>query len=136
VFEQAMAQRLAKKKHLILLCGHYEGVDERVMKWVDQQVSIGDYVLTGGEIPALVVADAVARLVPGVVGDPASVEEESFSDGLLEYPHFTRPRVWRGRKVPDILLSGDHRRIAQWRREQSVERTRLQRPLLLKKKKA
>src|SRR5207245_1704047 len=101
---QAMARELSRKKNLILLCGHYEGIDERVMEWVHQEVSIGDYVLMGGELPAMVLVEAVARLVPGVVGEPKSLEEESFSRGLLDYPHYTRPREWRGRAVPNVLV--------------------------------
>ena len=132
VLDQKLASLLARRKHLLLVCGHYEGIDERVMEWIDQEVSIGDYVLTGGEIPALVLTDAVVRLVPGVVGDPESVEKDSFSDGLLDYPHYTRPSLWRGRKVPEILLSGNHAAIDKWRTEQSHKQTSVKRPDLLK----
>ena len=119
---------------MILLCGHYEGIDERVIEEVvDAQVSIGDYVLTGGELAAMVVADAVARLVPGVLHNQESAGTESFEDGLLEYPQYTRPRVWRNREVPEILLSGDHAKVDAWRHEQSVERTKQLRPDLIKK---
>lgn len=130
---QSVAQDLTKRKHLVLLCGHYEGIDERVMEWVDQDVSIGDVVLTGGEIPALAVIDAVARLVPGVVGDPVSVQDESFSNGLLEYPHYTRPAVWKGRKAPAVLLSGHHKNISDWRKDEAVALTRKRRPDMLKR---
>ena len=132
-FSQSMAHDFAEEDALILLCGHYEGVDERVIEEVvDAQVSIGDYVLTGGELAAMVVADAVARLVPGVLHNDESAGSESFEDGLLEYPQYTRPRVWRDREVPEILLSGDHAKVDAWRREQSEERTRKRRPDLLK----
>ena len=131
-FHQKIARKLAKKEHLILICGHYEGVDERVKRWVDQELSIGDYVLTCGEIPATVIVDSVVRLIPGVLGDDQSARSESFEKGLLEYPHYTRPSLFRGRKVPEILLSGDHKRIAEWRMRKAVERTRKHRPELLK----
>ena len=130
--KQADAHRLATLPHLVLVCGRYEGVDERVREgWVDEELSIGDFVLTGGELPALVVVDAVARLLPGVLGNEASHADESFEAGLLEYPQYTRPREYRGRKVPEVLLSGDHARIARWRVEQAQERTRQRRPDLL-----
>lgn len=132
VLDQKLASSLSRKKRLLLVCGHYEGIDERVMEWVDQEVSIGDYVLTGGELPALVLSDAVVRLVPGVVGDPESIEKDSFSDGLLDYPHYTRPGLWRGRKVPEILLSGNHAAIEKWRRDQALKQTAAKRPELLK----
>jgi tRNA (guanine37-N1)-methyltransferase len=132
VLNQSLVETLAKKRHLILICGHYEGVDERIMAWVDQEISVGDYVLTGGEIPAMVVLDAVARLVPGVVGDPASLQFESFSSGQLDYPHYTRPRVWRKKKVPDVLLSGHHDEIKAWRAQTALKRTQARRPDLLK----
>jgi tRNA (guanine37-N1)-methyltransferase len=131
-FDQKSAERLAKKKNLVLICGHYEGIDERVMPLIDEEVSIGDYVLTGGEIPAMVVTDAVARLVPGVVGDPESVKQESYTSGILDYPHYTRPRVWRGKKVPNILLSGDHKKILKWRENAALSQTKKKRPELLK----
>ena len=131
---QEMAHDFAGEDALILLCGHYEGIDERVIEEVvDAQVSIGDYVLTGGELAAMVVADAVARLVPGVLHNQESAGTESFEDGLLEYPQYTRPRVWRNREVPEILLSGDHAKVDAWRHEQSVERTKQLRPDLIKK---
>jgi tRNA (guanine37-N1)-methyltransferase len=122
---------LAEKETLVLVCGRYEGVDERVRAFVNEEVSIGDYVLSGGEVAALVVIDAVARLVPGVVGRKESTEEESFSDGLLEYPHYTRPEDFRGMRAPEILLSGNHAEIARWRRRQALLRTRERRPDLL-----
>ncbi|MCL6634949.1 MAG: tRNA (guanosine(37)-N1)-methyltransferase TrmD [Peptococcaceae bacterium] len=132
-FNQAMAAALAREKSLILVCGHYEGVDERVREaLVTDEVSIGDYVLTGGELPAMVVVDAVARLVPGVLGEASSVVEESFCGGLLEYPHYTRPREFRGMAVPEVLLSGHHEEIRKWRRRQSLLRTLERRPELLR----
>jgi tRNA (guanine37-N1)-methyltransferase len=128
-FDQRMAERFAALPHLVLVCGHYEGIDARVRDHlVDEVVSIGDYVLTGGEYAALVVVDATARLLPGVLGNGESASDESFSDGLLEYPHYTRPREHRGWGVPDILLSGDHGRVAAWRKEQSRQRTIALRP--------
>lgn len=131
VFRQSIAAELAERDHLILICGHYEGVDERVREHLaTDEISIGDYVLTGGELPAMVVIDAVTRLVPGVI-DQASVSEESHDAGLVEYPHYTRPAVVRGRTVPDVLLSGHHARIARWRRDQAIRRTALRRPDLL-----
>lgn len=125
------AQELAAAQHLILLCGHYEGMDERINVLVTRAVSIGDYVLTGGELPAMVLVDCVARYVPGVLGDPQSTAEESFAGGLLEYPHYTRPAQFRDLAVPDVLLSGDHERIAQWRQQQALTRTAGRRPDLL-----
>ncbi len=129
-FDQAAARRLSAESHLILLCGHYEGIDHRVVEaLVDEELSIGDYVLTNGTIAAAVIVDAVVRLLPGVLGDERSAEEESFaSPGVLEGPHYTRPAEFRGMKVPDILLSGHHARIEAWRRERGVERTRENRP--------
>ena len=127
VFRQARAADLATRSHLIFVCPRYEGVDERIRSLVDLELSIGDYVLTGGELPALVVIDAVIRLLPGAIED-ASTVEESFSDGLLEYPQYTRPAVFRGMDVPSILTSGDHGAVARWRHEQSIERTRRRRP--------
>ena len=115
----------------MILCGHYEGIDERVSTLVSDEVSVGDYVLTGGEIPAMVIVDATARLLPGALGDAASAAGDSFWDGLLDYPHYTRPRQWRGLEVPEVLVSGDHERIRRWRRERSLERTRRRRPELL-----
>lgn len=128
-FSQAAAQRLSEEEHLVLICGHYEGFDERIRYLADEEISIGDYVLTGGELPALVVVDSVTRLVPGVIGEEA--REDSFADGLLEWPQYTRPREYRGMSVPDILLSGDHGRIRRWRRMQALRRTRARRPDLL-----
>ncbi len=127
-FDQPAARRLAMVAHLVLVCGHYEGVDARVLGVVDEELSIGDFVVTGGELPALLVLDAVARLVPGVLGNPASTAQESFSGELLEYPQYTRPRVWRGHEVPDVLVSGHHGAIEAWRKEAALERTRRLRP--------
>ncbi len=133
VFDQNMARELAHEEDLIILCGHYEGVDERILeKIVTDNISIGDYVLTGGELPACVIIDAVSRNVPGVLTNSDSGEEESFSDGLLEYPQYTRPAEYDGMKVPDVLLSGNHAEIAKWRHAQSVARTKERRPDLLK----
>ena len=129
---QPLADDLARRPHLVLVCGHYEGVDERIREHaVDQEISIGDYVLSGGELPALVVLDTVTRLLPGVLGSAESLEEESFRAGVLEYPHYTRPAEFRGWRVPDVLLSGHHAAIAAWRREQALARTRARRPDLL-----
>ena len=131
-FSQAIADGLAGCRHLVLICGHYEGVDERIRQHlVDDEISIGDYVLSGGETAAMVVADAVVRLIPGVLGSDESPVEESHAAGLLEYPHYTRPPVYRGWEVPDVLLSGNHGQIAKWRREQAVTRTAQRRPDLL-----
>jgi len=128
-FDQAAARRLAGEKHLVMISGHYEGVDQRVADHlVDEEICIGDYILTNGTISALVVADAVVRLLPGVLGDEQSAADESFSHGLLEYPQYTRPAEFRGWKVPDVLLSGHHAEIEAWRRTQSKERTRVRRP--------
>lgn len=128
----ATALRLARQERLILVCGRYEGIDDRVREhFVDEEVSIGDYVLTGGELPALVLIDAVSRFVPGVVGNDASVRTDSLYEGLLKYPQYTQPRVFEGVPVPDVLLSGDHGRIAAWRREATLRRTALARPDLL-----
>lgn len=133
-FDQVRARELAGKDRLILVAGHYEGFDERIRSALDcDQISVGDYVLTGGELPALVVIDAVVRLLPGALGKEESAVEESFSAGLLEYPHYTRPRSFRGMDVPEVLLSGDHGKIERWRHEQSLERTRIRRSDLLKK---
>ena len=134
VLTQAKAKELAKLPNLCILCGHYEGVDERVIEaLVDEQISIGDYVLTGGELPALVLADCVARLTPGVLSEEECFTEESHYSGLLEYPQYTRPAVWEGREVPEILLSGHHENIRRWRREQALRRTFLHRPDMLEK---
>ena len=133
LFDQAEAARLSHEQELVLVCGRYEGVDERVKAFVDEELSVGDYTLSGGELPAMVVIDAVARLIPGVLGNLKSPEEESFSDGLLEYPQYTRPEEFRGMKVPEVLLSGDHERIRIWRREMSLALTRERRPDLFGK---
>ena len=131
---QKMAEDLAKEEDLVLLCGHYEGIDERVLEEiVTDYVSIGDYVLTGGELPAMVMIDAISRLVPGVLHNDVSAEFESFQDSLLEYPQYSRPEVWHGKQVPPVLLSGHHKNIEAWRREQSILRTKERRPDLLKK---
>lgn len=130
-FDQELAEQLAEKERLVMVCGRYEGFDERVLSLADLELSIGDYVLTGGELPAMVVADAIARHVPGVLGDEDSAVDESFSEGLLEYPQFTRPAEYRGMVVPEVLRSGDHGKIAAWRREMSVRKTALVRPDLL-----
>ena len=133
-FSQSMAEEFAQEEELIFLCGHYEGIDERVLEEiVTDYVSIGDYVLTGGELPAMVMIDAVSRLIPGVLHNDTSAEFESFQDNLLEYPQYTRPEEWHGKKVPEILLSGHHANIEKWRREQSVIRTAKRRPDLLEK---
>lgn len=128
---QATVKRLSGESRLILLCGHYEGIDERVMDIIDEEISIGDYVLTGGELPAMVLIDCVARYIPGVLSCSTSTDEESFSDGLLEYPQYTRPSDFRGKLVPDILLNGHHANIEKWRREQSIIKTSQARPELL-----
>jgi len=131
-FTQTLARQLARESHLILVCGHYEGVDERVREHlVDEEISIGDYVLTGGELPALVVADAVIRLLPGVLGNETAPDHDSFTGGLLEHPQYTRPEEFRGLRVPETLLSGDHPRIARWRRVMALWRTFERRPDLL-----
>jgi tRNA (guanine37-N1)-methyltransferase len=132
LFSQQIAQELSRHSHLLLLCGHYEGVDERVREHlVTDEISIGDYVLTGGELPAMVVIDAVVRLLPGVLGSEASPLDESHTSGLLEYPQYTRPAVYRGWSVPEVLLSGNHAQIAKWHREQVIRRTLERRPELL-----
>ncbi len=133
-FTQPMAKEMAKEEHLIFLCGHYEGVDERVLEEiVTDYVSIGDYVLTGGELPAMVMIDAISRMVPGVLTNEESGFAESFEGNLLEYPQYSRPAEWKGKKVPDVLMSGDHKKIENFRREQSILRTKKYRPDLLKK---
>lgn len=133
--DQALARRLAGHGRLVLVCGRYEGVDERVLKEIDLEVSVGDFVMTGGELAALCVVDAAARLVPGVLGNEASAGAESFAgeDGLLEHPHYTRPPEFRGMKVPEVLLSGDHRRIERWRRREALRATRERRPDLFER---
>lgn len=134
LFNQAIAAGLARRQAgLLLIAGRYEGVDERVRAMADQELSIGDYVLSGGELPAMVVIEAVTRLLPGVLGNEASLEEESFGSGLLEYPQYTRPEVFAGAAVPAVLLSGDHEKIRRWRQEQALQRTRERRPDLLAK---
>ena len=131
--DQKKVEDLSKEKHLIILCGHYEGIDQRVIdKIVDEEISIGDYVLTGGEIPAMVLIDCVSRYVEGVLNQD-SIKEESLSNGLLEYPQYTRPEVFEGEKVPEVLLSGNHQNIDKWRKEKSLEITKIKRPDLLKK---
>ena len=130
----AKARELAQEEHLVLLCGHYEGVDQRALDaCIDEEISIGDYILTGGELAAMVLTDCVSRFIPGVLGSGESAEEESFSDGLLEYPQYTRPREIRGMEVPEILLSGDHAKIRAWRRMESLKATKRFRPDLLEK---
>lgn len=134
VFHQTMAKELAKEKDLVFLCGHYEGIDERVLdEIVTDYVSIGDYVLTGGELPAMVMMDSISRMVPGVLSNQESGETESFAENLLEYPQYSRPEEWHGQKVPPVLLSGHHANIEAWRREQSILRTAKRRPDILKK---
>jgi len=133
LFDQNMAKELSQEEHIILICGHYEGVDERVKTIITDEVSIGDFVLTGGEIPALAIVDATSRLIPGVLGSYDSVKEESFSNGLLEYPHYTRPEVYRGLRVPEVLLSGNHREIEKFRRKEALRRTLEKRPDLFKR---
>ena len=129
---QKLSRQLVNEKNLIIICGHYEGVDERVREeLVDESISIGDYVLTGGELPAMVIVDAVTRLLPGVLGKDESSADESFEHGLLEYPQYTRPADFKGKKVPEILLSGNHAKISEWRRKESVKRTKIIRPDLL-----
>ena len=131
-FKQSIAYDLSKKKHLIIICGHYEGFDERIRTLADMEVSIGDYVLTGGEIPAMVLVDSIVRLIPGVINERSHIED-SFNDNyLLDYPTYTKPRVYRGMEVPEVLLSGDHAKIDAWRREESIKRTKERRPDLLK----
>ncbi len=130
--DQQKVMDLAEKEHLVLLCGHYEGVDQRILdKWVDEEISIGDYVLTGGELAAMVVIDATSRLLEGVLGKGDSFLEESFMDGLLEHDHYTRPREYEKRPVPDVLLSGDHKAIAAWRLERAIDETLMKRPDLI-----
>lgn len=132
-YSQSLATTLSKEKGLILVCGHYEGFDERIRDYVDSEISIGDYVLTGGELAAMVITDSVARLLPGVLGDDASSHEESHSEGLLEYPHYTRPLEYDGKTVPEILTSGNHKLIEEWRKNESLTRTKIRRPDLMSK---
>ena len=134
VYKQGMAQELAKESNLILICGHYEGFDERIREYCDLEISVGDYVLTGGEIPAMIVTDSVARLLPGVLGDDTSSQDESHSEVLLEYPQYTRPKEYEGEKVPKILMNGNHAEIDKWWREQAIARTKTRRPDLIKNK--
>lgn len=131
VYKQKMAQELTKETNLILICGHYEGFDERIREYCDLEISVGDYVLTGGEIPAMVIVDSVVRLLPGVLGDDASSHDESHTDCLLEYPQYTRPEEYEGEKVPEILMNGNHAAIDKWRREQAIDRTKTKRPDLI-----
>lgn len=132
LFTQRMAEEYSMQKHLIFLCGHYRGVDQRVIDHlVTEEISVGDYILTGGELAASVILDAVIRLLPGVLGNFESAEEDSISSGLLDYPHYTRPAVYRGMRVPEVLLSGDHQRVLEWREQMAVEKTRMKRPDLL-----
>lgn len=134
VFNQRVAEELSRYERIALLCGRYEGVDERIREHlVTDEISIGDYVLTGGELPALILIDAVSRLIPGVLGDPTGAEDDSHSMGLLEYPHYTKPSEYRGWKVPEVLLSGDHAKIEKWRREQALSRTFHKRPDMIEK---
>ena len=132
-YNQKMAEKLSEEKDLLIICGHYEGFDERISSIVDEEISIGDYVLTGGEIPAMVLTDSVTRLLPGVI-DNESKANESFSEDLLDYPTFTKPREYKGMKVPDVLLSGDHKKIDEWRREEQIKKTKEKRPDLLENK--
>lgn len=131
-YSQKEANGLSSTNHLILICGHYEGFDERVRTLVDKEISIGDYVLTGGEIPAMVICDSVIRLLPGALGKEESYQQDSFYEGLLEYPQYTRPYEFQGMRVPDVLISGNHQEIEKWRKEESLKRTRSRRPDLLK----
>lgn len=130
VFKQELAKELSFKKHLIILCGHYEGFDERIRSIVDYEISIGDYILTGGEIPAMVITDAITRLIPGVISED-SIVDESFNDNLLDYPTYTKPREFRGLKVPEVLLSGNHELISKYREEERIKRTKKRRPDLM-----
>lgn len=131
-YSQVIANNLSKMDHIIIICGHYEGFDDRILNFVDMEISIGDYVLTGGEIGAMVVVDSVARLLPGVLSSDESFEQDSFYNGLLEYPQYTRPQEFMGMKVPEVLLSGNHAEIDKWRKEESLKRTKERRPDLLK----
>jgi len=132
VYSQEVAYSLRDKKHIILICGHYEGFDERIRSICDMEISIGDYVLTGGEIPAMVLVDSITRLIPGVITEESHLND-SFHDHLLDYPTYTKPRVYKGMEVPEVLISGDHQKIDLWRREESIKKTQLRRPDLLKK---
>ncbi|MCR5845103.1 MAG: tRNA (guanosine(37)-N1)-methyltransferase TrmD [bacterium] len=130
-FNQSIAEELSHEERLLIVCGHYEGFDERALTLADRCISVGDFVLTGGELPAMIIADAVTRLIPGVLGDDMSSQLESFSDGLLEYPQYTRPASYRGLDVPEILLSGDHAKVDAWRRQKAIEKTAALRPEML-----
>ena len=132
LYKQSMAYDLSKKKHLILICGHYEGFDERIRSICDMEISIGDYVLTGGEIPAMALVDSITRLLPGVIMEESHIND-SFNDSLLDYPTYTKPREFRGMHVPEVLVSGDHKKIDEWRREESLKKTQERRPDLLEK---
>ncbi len=132
VYNQAMAYELSQEKHLILICGHYEGFDDRIRSICDREISVGDYVLTGGEIPAMAVVDSITRLLPGVITEESHIND-SFHDQLLDYPTYTKPRVYEGMEVPEVLVSGDHQKIDQWRREESMKKTQERRPDLLEK---
>jgi len=133
VYNQSMAYDLSKKKHLIFICGHYEGFDERITNFVDLELSIGDFVLTGGEIPTMAIVDSIVRLIPGVINEESHIED-SFNDYLLDYPSYTKPRVYRGLEVPEVLVSGDHKKIDEWRHNESLKRTQDRRPDLLDKR--
>jgi tRNA (guanine37-N1)-methyltransferase len=132
LLNQKLCQNISRQKDIIILCGHYEGLDHRIRGFVSQEISIGDYILTGGEIPAMVLIDSVARLIQGVLGDETSKIEESFTEGLLEYPHYTRPSDYRGKKVPEVLLSGNHNSIKAWRKKKSIFETMRKRPDLIR----
>ena len=132
-YNQKKAYELSHKKHLIFICGHYEGIDERITNFVDLELSIGDFVLTGGEIPTMAVVDSIVRLIPGVINEESHIED-SFNDYLLDYPSYTKPRVYRGLEVPEVLISGDHKKIDEWRRNESLKRTKERRPDLLDKR--
>ena len=133
VYNQNMAYELSNKKHLIFICGHYEGFDERITNFVDLELSIGDFVLTGGEIPTMAVVDSIVRLIPGVINEDSHIED-SFNDYLLDYPSYTKPRVYRGLEVPEVLISGDHKKIDEWRSNESLKRTKERRPDLIDKR--
>ena len=132
-YNQKVAKKFSKLKHITLVCGHYEGFDERIRKLVTDEVSVGDYIMTGGEIPAMAIIDSVARLIPGVLGDSTSTKYESFENNLLEYPHYTRPREFEKMKVPDILLSGNHKNISDWRQKEAISNTKKRRKDMFKK---
>lgn len=132
-YKQKMAFELSQKKHIILICGHYEGFDDRIRSICDMEVSIGDYVLTGGEVPAMVLVDSITRLLPGVIKEESYLEDSFNEDYLLDYPNYTKPRVFRGMEVPEVLVSGDHEKIDVWRREESIKKTQMRRPDLLSK---